>query len=177
MKTLQGATALATLVLLLPFAAAQATTPAPKAAAKRPIAVPTPHLSKVKLHTEFVVEVNKLGQIVRVKSGKSCPNLTFNAQTYGNVLQMWIRHPDGTAEAGLYRVTYDYDPHAAKITRRESLIRPGGDWSDKRGAANDMTDEAQQENARAQQQQNQQHFNLPSLNKIVKPTPKPTPHS
>jgi len=100
---------------------------------------------KVKLHTEFVVEVNKKGQIYRVRSGKSCPDLVFNAQTYGNVLQMWIRHPDGTAEVGLYRVTYDYDPHTHAIKRGIALLKKGGDWGNKEGAADEMIDIARRE--------------------------------
>jgi len=168
MTTLQRASALA-LLLLLPGVPAFAATQPAHAAAKKPVPLPTPHLSKVKLHTEFVVEVNKLGQVVRVKSGKSCPNLTFNAQTYGNVLQTWIRHPDGTAEVGLYKVTYDYDPHGAKVTRHVSLLRAGGNWGSMRGAANQMVDEAHQEDQ-------QKSLSLPGLNSILKATPTPHPH-
>ncbi|MHB8147797.1 MAG: hypothetical protein ACYDGM_11150 [Vulcanimicrobiaceae bacterium] len=168
MTTLQRASALA-LFLLLPCVPALAATPAPHPAAKKPIVLPTPHLPKVKLHTEFVVEVNKLGQVVRVKSGKSCPNLTFNAQTYGNVLQTWIRHPDGTAEVGLYKVTYDYDPHGATVTRRVELLKAGGNWGSMRGAANQMVDEAHQEDRK-------KHPALPGLKSILKATPTPGPH-
>ena len=168
MTTLQRASALA-LLILSASVPAFASTPAPHSAAKKPIVLPTPHLSKVKLHTEFVVEVNKLGQVVRVKSGKSCPNLTFNAQTYGNVLQTWIRHPDGTAEVGLYKVWYDYDPHGAKVTRHVALLKAGGDWGSMRGAANQMVDEAHQEDQ-------QKRPSLPALNSIIKPTAKPHSH-
>ena len=68
------------------------------------------------MHTEFVVEVNAKGQVVRVKSAKAYGDQDpfFNTQTNGNVLQMWIRHPDGSAEVGLYRVNYDYDPQDEK---------------------------------------------------------------
>ena len=45
------------------------------------------------------MEVNKKGQVVRIKSGKGTKYGTFNAQTYGNALQMWIRKPDGSAES------------------------------------------------------------------------------
>jgi hypothetical protein len=161
------AMALATLLLLPLGAPAFGATPAPK-----PHPIPTPILPKVPLHTEFVVEVNKLGQVVRVKSGKSCKDLTFNAQTYGNVLQMWVRHPDGSAETGLYKVTYDWNPQRKKVLRQVSLVKVGGDWADKRGAANDMMDIADKEAHKAQQKPN-----LPSLQQIENATPKPTPHA
>jgi hypothetical protein len=160
-------------LLALPLTApAVAATPAPQA----PHQLPAPHYPKVPLHTEFVVEVNKLGQVVRVKSGKSCKDLNFNAKTYGNVLQMWIRHPDGTAEVGLYKVTYDYDPSTKAIHRGIALVKPGGDWADKRGAANDMMDIADKETRKAQQQQQQQQ-NLPSLQQIEHPSASPSPHA
>lgn len=137
--------------------------------------LPTPVLSKVPLHTEFVVEVNELGQIVRVKSGKSCKDPTFNAQTYGNVLQMWIRRPDGSAIVGLYRVTYDFDPGTKKVRRGVALLKTGGDWAEKRGAANDMMDTAER---LSKKYQNQNQQKLPSLQQITgSPTPKPTPHA
>ncbi len=139
------------------------------------------------MHTDFVVEVNKKGQVVRVKTGnsaKSCPKnqqqpcLTFNAQTYGNVLQMWIRHPDGTAEVGLYKVTYDYNPKTHSVHRDVAIVSRGGDWADKQGAATDMMNKADAE-ARAwalkqqqeQQRQQQQNKSLPDLNQIVGPSP------
>ncbi|MBV8246484.1 MAG: hypothetical protein JOZ38_11215 [Candidatus Eremiobacteraeota bacterium] len=116
------------------------------------------------LHTEFVVEVNHLGQIVRVKSGKSCKNLAFNAQTYGNVLQMWIRKPDGTAVVGMYRVTYDYDPKTHDVHRGVALLKEGGDWGDELGAANEML-----------QKDNTLNKNrpLPGWSTIAQPTPHP----
>lgn len=172
MTTLHRALALLTLLAL----------PLPMAAAANPTPRPTPvvHLPNEKLHTEFLVEVNKMGQVVRVKSGKSCKNLTFNAQTYGNVLQMFIRHPDGTAEVGLYRVTFDYNPATRKVARQVALQKAGGTWGDEEGAANQMMDiakrQADEARAKAQQQQQAQNAKLPSLNQITKPTPKPTKH-
>jgi hypothetical protein len=68
-----------------------ATTPQPSGAphpAHTPIII---HLPNVPLHTEVVVEVNKKGQVVRVKSTKPCKVQSFNVQTFGNALQMWIR--------------------------------------------------------------------------------------
>ena len=158
------ALALAALALTLAVPAAAAT--------KTPQPAPTIRFSKVPLHTEFVVEVNKKGQIVRVKSGKDCANLTFNAQTYGNVLQMWIRHPDGSAQTGLYRVTYDYDPATHGVHRGIALVKAGGNWGDKQGAADQMVDIFNKNEAQAKKRPG---ADLPPLNVITgaKPTPKP----
>jgi hypothetical protein len=132
--------------------------------------VPYIHPPTVALHTEFVVEVNRFGQVVRVKSAKGCKNPTFNAQTYGNVLQMWIRHPDGTADVGLYRVTYDYNPRTRKVLRRVALVRLGGTWGNVEGAANEMLDTARREDETASGK------HLPPLRQIIGATPTP-PHS
>lgn len=168
MQNTMRAVALATLTILMPAVASAAKTPAP-----RPM--PTPRLPDTTLHTEFVVEVNKMGQIVRVKSGKSCKNLTFNAQTYGNVLQMWIRHPDGSAEVGLYRVTYDYNPKTHDVARNVSLLKAGGNWANEEGAANNMVDIARRQNDKTaaeqstkKKQQEQAAKNLPDINAIIK---------
>ncbi|MGZ3496939.1 MAG: hypothetical protein ACXWNK_10185 [Vulcanimicrobiaceae bacterium] len=175
------AVALAAFIAVMPAYASAAKTPAPRPA-------PTPRLPDVPLHTEFNVEVNKMGQVVRVKSGKSCKNLTFNAQTYGNVLQMWIRRPDGTAEVGLYHVTYDYDPKKQNVARHIALLKSGGNWANEEGAANNMVDIAKRENAKAaaqqaaeqKKQQEQAAKNLPDINAIIKkdvakPTASPRP--
>lgn len=171
-----------TLASVIPLLAA---TPHPKATHK-PVAVPTPTLPRVALHTAYVVEVNKRGQVVRVKSGeaaKGCAKTdkhtdaqacTFNAQTYGNVLQMWIRHPDGTAEIGLYRVRYDYSPKTKKVTRSIQLVKAGGAWGNQAGAATEMIDKANAETRAWEEQQKRQNKSLPSLNQIV--APKKSPH-
>jgi hypothetical protein len=141
------------------------------------------HLPTVPLHTEVVVEVNKKGQVVRVKSAKPSKVQTFNLQTYGNALQMWIRHPDGTATVGLYRVTYDYDPKTQGVTRKVAIISAGGSWGNDPGAAMVMIDMAKKQAAAAeaqyeaqQRKQQEQNSKLPSLNQIRGlSTPKPTP--
>lgn len=140
---------------------------AAQATARHPLVLPTPHLPTVPLHTEFVVQVNRLGQIVRVKSGKSCKNLTFNAQTYGNVLQMWIRKPDGSAIIGTYRVSYDYNPRNHKVHRGVALLSKGGDWGDHKGAVTDMLEIDARNRA--------EHRPLPGLDQILRPTPTPKP--
>jgi hypothetical protein len=147
------------------------------------------HLPKYPLHSEVVVEVNKKGQVVRIKSVKPSKLLSFNYQTYGNALQMWIRkcHTEGsttncTADVGLYRVTYDYDPKSTNVTRHVAIISHGGSWGDEPGAATVMMDmfrkqaaaAAEQERKAAEHQQ-EQNNKLPSLNQIRGvATPKPT---
>ena len=169
-----------TLLTLVAIAAPAAAAPTPKPAAKsssKPIRI---NLPTVPLHAWFVVEVNAKGQVVRVKAMKGTGSKYpfFNAQTYGNVLQMWIRHPDGSAEVGLYRVTYDYDPKTRKIARRVSIVQRGGDWGNDKGAATVMIDTANREaRANAQKQQQAESKSLPPLNAIVgSPSSSPSPH-
>ncbi len=137
--------------------------PAYAAQAPHPRVLPTPRVPKVPLHTEFIVEVNKLGQVVRVKSGKSCKDLTFNALTYGNVLQMFIRTADGMhAIVGLYRVTYDYDPRTTRARRSVNIVSRGGRWGNEEGAANSMKDIAVRQARRHNKP-------LPDFKEIIKP--------
>jgi hypothetical protein len=124
-------------VLAATSAHAVAATPPPGAIDVTKIQ-PKALLPKTKLHTEFVVEVNKLGQVARVRSGKSCPNPMFNAQTYGNALQVFIRTPDGRAIPGVYRLTYDYNPSTARVHREVALLWRGGVNANAVGAANQM---------------------------------------
>ncbi|HEY8297597.1 MAG TPA: hypothetical protein VIG32_06200 [Candidatus Baltobacteraceae bacterium] len=175
------AIALAALFALAPAFAGAAN--AAKTATPR--ALPTPRMPTQALHTDFNVEVNKQGQVVRVKSGKSCKDLNFNAKTYGNVLQMWIRRPNGTALVGMYHVTYDYNPKNHNLVRHISLVKAGGNWGNEQGAANNMVDIAKRGNAKAAaeaaaqaKKQNDAVKNLPDIKAIVKksvvkPTPKP----
>ena len=147
---------------------AVAATPAPHATPSP--RVPVIHLPNVPLHTEFVVEVNHRGQVVRVNSAKGCRYQFFNAQTYGNVLQMWIRHPNGSADVGLYRVSYDYNPRTHLIARHVALIRRGGTWGNAVGAANAMIDSVRRAEESAS------GHNLPPLQNIIGKTPTPRPH-
>src|SRR5271155_1312588 len=150
---------LRTLVLATTFVAAcapaVAATPSPKPSAspRPPLVLPTPNMPKIPLHSEFTVEVIAKGQVVRVKTAKGTKVPMFNAWTYGNVLQMWIRHPDGSAEVGLYKVTYDYDPNTKKIERVPSLVSAGGTWGNEEGAANQMIDVARKEAEEHQRKQ------------------------
>jgi hypothetical protein len=121
--------------------------PTPKPAAKPP-AGPTPFdVTKVQpralapkrqLHVEYTVEVNKLGQVARVRSVKPSHDEDFDTKTYGNALQMFIRTPDGRALAGIYRVSYDYDPKKLTVDRTIALVRAGGVNPNAKGAALDM---------------------------------------
>ncbi len=160
-----------------------AATPGPSPAPHAPIVF---HLPTVPLHTEVVVEVNKKGQVVRVKSTKPSKYQTFNLQTFGNALQMWIRRPDGTATVGLYRVTYDYNPKTKGVTRHVAIVSAGGNWGNDPGAANVMIEMAKKQAAEAEaaaiarqrKAQQEQNAKLPSLNQIrglQTPTPKPSP--
>ena len=154
-----------------------ATSPSPSAT-PHAIKIPAPHFPPIPLHAEYVVEVNHKGQVVRVKSGKGTKYGTFNAQTYGNALQMWIRKPDGTAVVGLFRVTYDYDPKSHAVSRKIALISTGGSWANQEGAADVMMNTAKREADEYAKQKQQQQQKLPSLNTITgskSPTPLPLP--
>jgi hypothetical protein len=158
--------------------AARAATPSPHPT------IPPPPFPKVKLHAEYVVEVNSKGQVVKVKSGRGTKYTTFNAQTYGNALQMWIRKQDGTAIVGLFRVSYDYNPADHHVSRSIVLVSKGGNWANQPGAANVMIDTAKKEyaasQAAAKKQQAASHAKLPSLNEITgkspSPSSSPSPH-
>jgi hypothetical protein len=134
-------------------------------------------LPTVPLHTEVIVEVNKKGQVVKIKSTKPCKVASFNIQTFGNALQMWIRRPNGTAEVGLYRVSYDYDPTSHGVTRKIALVSAGGNWGDQEGAANVMVENARKQELEERQREAEQNQKLPSLNQIrgSSPSPKPGP--
>lgn len=99
-------------------------------------------LPKTKLHTEFVVEVNKLGQVTRVRSGKRSPDDAFNAQTYGNALQAFIRTANGKVILGSYRLTYDYSPLTERVRRDVTLVKTGGVDPNAKSAVADMEEVA-----------------------------------
>lgn len=183
MKQLYVRAAALAAIALLSAAPAGAATPAPSAPDHPSAAVPTLHLPNEPLHAELLVEVNKKGQVVRVKSGNGSKNGIFNTQTYGNALQMWIRKPDGSADVGLYKVTYDYDPKTKTVSRAISLVSLGGSWGDEEGAANAMINTAIREATDAYKQQEKERQSLPSLNEIrgastpsPSPSPSPLPH-
>jgi hypothetical protein len=102
-------------------------------------------LPTVPLHTEYIVETNKMGQVTRVVHGKLSSNKTYNMQTYGNALQAFIRTPDDKGVAGKFKLTYDYNPKTARIHRDVSLVQLGGVNPNAEGAANRMMDLAEKQ--------------------------------
>lgn len=170
--------ALAALVIATPLAGLAAT--------PKPVPIPTPNLPNKPLHSAIIVEVNKKGQIVRVKGGTLSHDSVFDTMTIGNALQMWIRRPDGSAIAGLFRVNYDYDPHTHNVQRHVALMARGGAWANEPGAATRMIQTAQRETREAyarmqadeKRRQAQSAKHLPDINAAVKralakPTPQP----
>ncbi|MGD1066564.1 MAG: hypothetical protein ABR975_07085 [Vulcanimicrobiaceae bacterium] len=145
---------LATLTLALlavTGTAAFAATPAPAPTRVNVESVqPKSLLPKKPLHTEWVVEINKYGQVTRVRSGKPSTDAAYNAHTYGNALQMFIRTADNKAIAGVYRVTYDYNPQTARIRRNVEILHPGGVNANAPGAANVMMAVARKNAQKAQ---------------------------
>jgi hypothetical protein len=142
--------ALAALALLAtaatPGAPASAATPAPKPkpAATAPARVdvlkaqPKELAPKRALHVEYTVEVNKLGQVARVRTVKPSHDEGFDTHTYGNALQAFIRTPDGNVVLGTYRLTYDYNPKTLRVHRDVELVKRGGVDPNAKGAAESM---------------------------------------
>lgn len=78
------------------------------------------------MHTAFVIEVNGKGQVTRVRSRVSSGDRRYDGMTYGNVVQTFVRKPDGSAIPGVYRMTYAFDPKTKNIRRTVVLIAAGG---------------------------------------------------
>jgi hypothetical protein len=95
-------------------------------------------LPKTKLHSEFIVDINKLGQVTRVHPSKSSGDRTFDTQTFGNATQAFIRKPDGSAVVGSYRMVYDFTPATGKVRREALLVKRGGVDPDAKGAATEL---------------------------------------
>ncbi len=123
-------------------------------------------LPKVALHTEFVVAVNKLGQVTHIVSGKPSKDKNYNLHTLGNALQAFIRTPDGTAVPGTYKLTYDYDPKTTRIHRDVVLIHAGGVNPDEEGAVYKMMDDVQKHAKKASP--------APERSAAMTPAPRPT---
>jgi len=158
------------------------------AATPTPAPPPVPQLPNKPLHAKFTVEVNRKGQVVRVDHGTLSGDRAIDTMLLGNAMQMWIRHPDGTAVPGLYTVSYDYDPRTKDLRRVPVLLSAGGAWANKQGAATlivaEMKREAEAAYARikAEQQKKQAESakNLPDINAAVRramhsPSPSPKP--
>ncbi len=158
------------------------------AGAATPAPIPTPNMPNRPLHSSILVEVNKRGQVVRVKGGELSHDSVFDTMTIGNALQMWIRRPDGTAQVGIFRVNYNYDPHTHNVSRQIALVSKGGNWGNDSGAATKMVDAAKRETeeayarikAQEKHRQAESAKHLPDINAAVKralakPTPSPQP--
>jgi hypothetical protein len=175
--------ALAAALLASPIAASAAATPAP---------LPSPKLPSKPLHVELQVEVNKLGQVVRVLHGNLSGDAPFDTMVMGNALQMWIRDQRGktiTAIVGLYKVHYDYNPATKSVKRTFSLFKRGGSWANEQGAATKIVSDARKQAAATaaaiaklkaeQQKKAADNPNLPDINAALKKsraTPTPSPH-
>ena len=141
-------------------------------------------LPKVPLHTEFIVAINKLGQVTRIISAKPSKDRTYNLQTAGNALQAFIRTPDGKAISGSYRLTYDYSPKTTRIHREVVFVKAGGVDANAQGAVNKMLDDVQKHGKRTASPspegsaamtpgpQPSGNLHLPALQQILK-TPAP----
>lgn len=175
------------LVALIISCAALPAIAASTAAHPTPRPFPSPNYPNRHLHVELLVEINKHGQVVRVDHGTLSGDRTFDTMALGNAMQMWIRRPDGSAETGLFRVTYDYNPKTHAVTRVPSLVKAGGSWANKPGAATLIIADARRQllalEKRLQAEQAKQRAknekNLPDINAAVrragvKPTPHPT---
>jgi hypothetical protein len=175
-------------VALLALALAAPALPA-TAAAAAPAPASTPYridvtkiqpkslLPKTKLHTDFIVAINKKGQVTRVLSGHRSGNTLFDEHMYGNALQMFIRTSDGGAIVGKYRVNYDYNPRTARIRRTIALVQTGGVDPNAIGAVYDLLKHAHKEPAPIMTPPpNLNSDDLPALNEVfgtASPTPKP----
>lgn len=128
------------LLLAAAGAVADAATPAPTAPPRINVLDIQPKaLAPTKpLHVEFIVEVNRLGQVARVRSIVPSHDQPFDAHCYGNALQAFIRTPDGHVVVGSYRLSYDYDPKTMRVKRDVALVRAGGVDPNAKGAADDM---------------------------------------
>jgi hypothetical protein len=134
--------------------------------------IPPPSMPTKPQHVEFTVETNKMGQVTRVRSGKESTDGMFNAVTYGNALQTFIRTEDGKAIAGTYRLVYDYSPSDKIVHRTVELVSEGGVNPDAAGAVADMA----KTQARTELEEYQAWKKQQASKSHASPTPKPTPH-
>ena len=147
--------------------------PQPRATTIRQTIKPPPAPTKP-LHSAYTVETNKLGQVVRVRAIDASKNAGFDAMTYGNALQAFIRRPDGTAIAGVYKLIYDYSPQTKKVHRDVEMLQAGGVNPDAKGAVNvELEKDAKWRAAQEAKAREAVRAKLPDFSQIVTPTPKP----
>jgi len=109
------------IVLCLAFAALPA-----QGFADPPLSAYGARYPKAPQHVRYLVEVNRKGQVSKVRSGTRSQDARFDSITYGNVIQTFIRRSDGRAISGLFRVSYDYNPKTQNVTRSVALLQAGG---------------------------------------------------
>lgn len=150
-----------------------------------PPTLPPPSYPNKHMHARLLVEVNKHGQVVRVDHGTLSGDRSFDTMALGNAMQMWIRKPNGSAIAGLYSVTYDYNPKTHAVARVPQLVKPGGSWANKPGAATSIIADAKRQirklearlKADEAKQRAESAKHLPDINAAVRRSrTKPTPH-
>ena len=124
---------------------------------------------KVPLHAVYTVETNKLGQVVRVVSAQATNDRHFNEATRGNALQAFIRRPDGTAVAGVYKLIYDYTPKNGMLHRDVQLVRAGGVDPNAKGAVTVQLEKNGQPSPPPPMHPSNAH--LPDFDQIVSPAP------
>ncbi|HEY0615073.1 MAG TPA: hypothetical protein VGC96_10550 [Candidatus Elarobacter sp.] len=158
----------AAIVPLVALAATPAPKPKPSAQGPQRLDVtklqPKQLAPTKQLHVEYTVEVNKLGQVARVTSVKPSKLPSFDAQTYGNALQAFIRTADGNVVLGTYRLIYDYNPKTMRVHRDVQLVKRGGVNPNAIGAADSMMDIARRNGSKT-----------PPPGLGVTPAPQPAP--
>jgi hypothetical protein len=144
MRILTAAVAVALLAAGSPASAANGPSPKPTVPARIDVTKLQPKALAPKraLHVEYTVEVNRAGQVARVRTVKPSHDEAFDAHTYGNALQAFIRLPDGQVVLGTYRLIYDYDPKTLRVHRDVQLIKRGGVDPNAISAVDDMLTKA-----------------------------------
>jgi len=94
-------------------------------------------------HAVYVVAINGRGQVVAVKPDVSSHDRAFDALTYGNALQAFIRTPDGQAIPGTYALEYELAPGTESVRRSVRLLHAGGVDANALGAVVRMRSEAE----------------------------------
>ena len=114
-----GAARLGLLACLCGLAVALGAAPAP--AATQPWAA-GPRFVVWGRHVRYVVEVNAKGQVSKVRLRGRSGDPRFDAVTYGNVVQIFVRTKDGRSIAGVYRVSYDISPKTHLVQRHDFVL-------------------------------------------------------
>ena len=102
-----------------------------------------------------------------MRSAQASHDAAFNTITRGNALQAFIRRPNGTAIAGVYKLLYDYSPKTKMVHRDVRLVHAGGVNPNAKGA---VTVQVEQHTPTQHPvaPSSEQPATLPDFNKIVK---------